>query len=83
MPLPNNHRVHSNTQTVPFRKLDHEEQHLHLNGNFHNPKTLFQHLQIRTRLFNNLQNLQIVLSMRNKAIKYLKWHPSRIQHHNF
>ena len=47
------------------------------------PKTLFQHLQIRTRLFNNLQNLQIVLSMRNKAIKYLKWHPSRIQHHNF
>lgn len=83
MPLPHNHRVHSNTQTALFKKLDQEEQHLHLNGNFHNPKTLFQHLQIRTRLFNNLQNLQIVLSMRNKTIKYLKWHPSRIQRHNF
>ena len=83
MPLPHNHRVHSNTQTVPFKKLDHEEQYLQLNGNFHNPKTLFQHLQIRTRLFTNLQNRQIVLSMRNKAIKYLKWRPSRIQHPNF
>ena len=51
---------------------------------FSQPKNpLFQHLQMRTRLFNNLPEPQIVLSMRNKAIKYLKWHLLGIQHHNF